>query len=752
MALLLAVLPVAGVFAPAVAAAPPEAVSGRSPPLPASLRSLPGALAGGHRERLQALPAAAAQSQDQLQEQSRGRSREREPRPRQVGLGRDLPPGLAQRDLGTVLPWAPAAAGGQAALLLLESPGAVALRLGLRVTRLPEAAELRFFPLIGGEPGPTLALLTGAAINALLAANRAAGEAGPDVSTYWSPVVAGEALGVEIYLPRGIDPAAVAVRASRLSHFWQAPGATALAGPSVGLGESQACHFDAVCDRRWDATRQAVARMTFTEDGVSYQCTGTLLNDATGTGTPHFLTASHCLSTQTVASTLNTWWQREASACDSGVPVTGATQLLAGATLLANRADTDTTLLRLNEAPPAAAVYAGWTAVPVAAGAEISVLHHPADDLKKLAYGMVEGFKACRREASGSFLCSQRASDAADANFVDVLLTAGTVELGSSGGGVFLDVGGQLFGTLLGGSSSCQEAGADSLFGRFDRAWDAAHLRQWLDPVGLLPPAGAAVAALAADEVSLVRHFFATVLGRQPDAAGGAFWDSEVARMAALGADLNEVWYAMAMGFFTSAEFTEPPAADDAYVAALYRTFLNRDADAQGSTFWQSQLAAGLPREVALVAFMFAPEFRAFTARAFGPTAVRTEVDAVMDPYRGLLARLPDDAGFQFWLGQFRRAQCSGSEAVVAVAESLSQQFIFGAEYSARGRDNQAYVSDLYNAILRRGADADGVSFWVGVLDGEGMSRDEVRRAFVAGPEFQQRVEAIVAEGCLLAN
>ena len=37
---------------------------------------------------------------------------------------------------------------------------------------------------------------------------------------------------------------------------------------------------------------------------------------------------------------------------------------------------------------------------------------------------------------------------------------------------------------------------------------------------------------------------------------------------------------------------------------------------------------------------------------------MRKEIDTVMDFYRGLLGRLPDDGGFDFWLGQFRTAQC----------------------------------------------------------------------------------------------
>ena len=51
------------------------------------------------------------------------------------------------------------------------------------------------------------------------------------------------------------------------------------------------------------------------------------------------------------------------------------------------------------------------------------------------------------------------------------------------------------------------------------------------------------------------------------------------------------------------------------------------------------------PREVLLAAFMFSMEFRNFSHRLFGSTPVRAEIDAVMDFYRGLLARLPKPVG-----------------------------------------------------------------------------------------------------------
>ena len=48
----------------------------------------------------------------------------------------------------------------------------------------------------------------------------------------------------------------------------------------------------------------------------------------------------------------------------------------------------------------------------------------------------------------------------------------------------------------------------------------------------------------------------------------------------------------------------------------------------------------------------------------------------------------------------------------------------------------------------RRGGDQGGVLFWIGQLNG-GATRNSIRQQFIASPEFQGRVAAIVAQGCL---
>jgi hypothetical protein len=155
-----------------------------------------------------------------------------------------------------------------------------------------------------------------------------------------------------------------------------------------------------------------------------------------------------------------------------------------------------------------------------------------------------------------------------------------------------------------------------------------------------------------------------------------------------------------------------------------------------------------MPREVVLASFMFSPEFTTFTKDIFGTAVVRPEIDMDVDFYRGILGRLPDDAGFNSWLTRLRNSQCAGAAAVSLTVEDISSQFALSAEYSARNRNNSQYVGDLYNAFLRRGGDLAGVQFWIDEIASGRQTREAVRKQFVASPEFSGRANAVIAAGC----
>ncbi len=247
----------------------------------------------------------------------------------------------------------------------------------------------------------------------------------------------------------------------------------------------------------------------------------------------------------------------------------------------------------------------------------------------------------------------------------------------------------------------------------------------------------------------LIQHYYQNILNRSADATGLAFWEAEAQRMQQLGVDIQETFRVMAGLFFTSNEYLSKRVNDSQFVTDLYRTFFDREPDRVGLTYWSGQIAAGLPRDLVMYEFLFSGEFADYMQSLFGDTATRPEINMVVDFYRGILSRLPDESGFQYWLGQFRTSQCMGAHAVTMTTNTISHNFLNSSEYLGRNRTNDQYVADLYYAFLRRAGDLGGYNSWLNQLYGGFMTREQVRVEFVNSQEFQGRVNQLISAGCV---
>jgi hypothetical protein len=247
----------------------------------------------------------------------------------------------------------------------------------------------------------------------------------------------------------------------------------------------------------------------------------------------------------------------------------------------------------------------------------------------------------------------------------------------------------------------------------------------------------------------LVRQYYLAILDREPDQAGWDWWTSQIEHIISLGINVGEGFQALARFYFNSAEYLGKGKSDSDFVVDVYQTFLQREPDEAGFDFWMAQLTAGLTRGMVITQFAYSDEFKQYMTNLFGPDTTRPENNLLNDFYRGFLNVFPDDAGFNYYLTLMRTYQCNNNSAALKqLCHDIALSFIQSAQYQGRNRTNAEYAEDLYNGILRRGADASGFLFWVNVLNG-GMSRVDVLQQFTDGPEFQGRVNAVIAAGCL---
>jgi hypothetical protein len=244
----------------------------------------------------------------------------------------------------------------------------------------------------------------------------------------------------------------------------------------------------------------------------------------------------------------------------------------------------------------------------------------------------------------------------------------------------------------------------------------------------------------------LIEQYYQGILGRPSEAK--AYWVSEVARLCTLGVDPEQTFAIMATLFFDGPEYRGKGRTDLAFASDLDLALLGRPPRIGEAEGWAAQLQQGLPRRSALASFLFSLEFDDVLDQALANALARAEVYAVVDLYGGALGRLPENSGFNYWVGRMRQAQCQSAAAVLQRFDEMTREFFAGPEYQSRNRTNGEYVADLYFGLLHRGAEFGGFAYWRGKLDSAAMTREQVRAGFFASPETQGIAAGIAAQGC----
>lgn len=168
---------------------------------------------------------------------------------------------------------------------------------------------------------------------------------------------------------------------------------------------------------------------------------------------------------------------------------------------------------------------------------------------------------------------------------------------------------------------------------------------------------------------------------------------------------------------------TVPPsgltsASNEAFVMQQYIDFLGRGADDEGLNFWLSEMAAGSKTRADVVNFfVFSDEFQ-------------NQVAPVSRLYLAYFLRLPDTPGLTYWIDK----KLNGM-----TLNEISDEFAGVQEFSDRygSLDNSGFVNLVYDNVLSRSPDSEGLTYWNGQMSG-GMSRGEVMTGFSESAENQQ--------------
>ena len=239
---------------------------------------------------------------------------------------------------------------------------------------------------------------------------------------------------------------------------------------------------------------------------------------------------------------------------------------------------------------------------------------------------------------------------------------------------------------------------------------------------------------ISSDEASIrgfVVRLYRLVLLREPDDGGFRYWNDGITNQTITGVTAVK-------GFFLSAEMTNRNLSDEEFVKTLYRTVLNREADAGGLKNWKDRLAVHMTREFVVNGFVNSAEFNALCKKygvnqgsAGNTSAYRDRnyliTSFVCRMYTKVLGRAAETAGVEGW--------CKKIFAENATGADLAQGFFLSPEFAKKNVSNTDYVKTCYRAILdREGSNAE-ISGWSAKLNA-GKTRKEVLAGFVNSAEF----------------
>jgi len=306
----------------------------------------------------------------------------------------------------------------------------------------------------------------------------------------WTPAIPGDTAIIELLLPLG---SVLSSEALELSYVGAGFRDRFHMKSETGPDASGACNVNVACSLgdTYPNEIRSVAYIEFESGGDTYLCSGTLLADVPLDRKNYFLTAAHCVSTNTEAATMVFYWNYQSTQCSS-LASYSLSDNQTGATLRATRADVDFTLVELSQTPDASyhVYYAGWDATGIAPFTGSIGLHHPLGDVKKITQNTnpLQTIDSCIDDTGTSL----------STHWLTGPYTQGTTEGGSSGSAIFVPTndtnghGNRVIGSLSGGDASCSfinpshpNSGSDC-YGKLSVAWNGAsassRLRDWLDP------------------------------------------------------------------------------------------------------------------------------------------------------------------------------------------------------------------------------------------------------------------------------
>jgi hypothetical protein len=171
----------------------------------------------------------------------------------------------------------------------------------------------------------------------------------------------------------------------------------------------------------------------------------------------------------------------------------------------------------------------------------------------------------------------------------------------------------------------------------------------------------------------------------------------------------------------TSASLTEVVSATSRFVTQVYQDLLGRSPDTGGLSYWSGLIDSGQPRYPVAVSLTSSTEYRGDEVQALYTKYLHRSTDGTTS-----------SGGEGFWVDFIAHG---------ATFEQLGESLIGSDEYyyNRGGGSPTSYVNTLYQDLLGRSPEPDGLSYWVGRLNA-GAPRFLVSASILVSTEGYQNL------------
>ena len=231
---------------------------------------------------------------------------------------------------------------------------------------------------------------------------------------------------------------------------------------------------------------------------------------------------------------------------------------------------------------------------------------------------------------------------------------------------------------------------------------------------------------------ALVRRLYREVLSREAKETEVRSWTD---RLLSDGISAEK----LVKSFFGSQEFQAKHLSNDEFLDVVYQAVLGRTPDEAGKNSWLSWLEKGLTRDIVIIQFVKSLEFcnyckdNGIVLIEEGSRTYREKnagVTAFVNRlYQVLLGRAGEPQGLEYWCRLLIEKEQTGSQVASGFVESK--------ELRQRDLPDTEYVTLLYKSILGREPDSKGMEDWVAQLK-NGVSRNTIFKGFANSVEFSE--------------